>query len=138
MIRFPALAVLAVLAATALPASLTVADAPDAAASVHVRNFEFHDAATGTPVTTVHAGDVVEWTWAAGVHSVTQGVRDAYDRPLVAGGFDSGIRTTRTDPATGEALVTYRATFSDAGAFPYFCRPHDQMQGIVAVLPAEA
>lgn len=77
------------------------ADDPDASvdAEVTVRNFEFSDADTGTPVTHVEPGDTVRWTWEGGAHSVTQGVRGLGNEPV--GPSDSGIPSTSDDEDGG-------------------------------------
>jgi plastocyanin len=73
----------------------------------------------------IHAGDTVQWNWAAGhQHSVTSGTNGAAN-----GLFDSGIHS---------APFSFSQTFSATGTFPYFCQPHYRfgMTGSVTVTAA--
>lgn len=129
--------------ATALSLRADPAPATDAAtdpdgtgtaadAEVTVRNFEFSDGDTGTPVTHVAVGDTVRWTWEGGCHSVTQGVRGYGNEPVGPSAFDSGVRCTSYDE-DGTPTTTFTVTFDQPGAYKYFCRPHPQMEGLVVV-----
>lgn len=57
-------------------------------------------------------GDVVEWNWQGGTHSVTEG-----GNCTPAGGFDSGVTSASSaDP--------FCVRFNQAGEVPYHCTPH--------------
>jgi len=91
--------------------------------TVSVSNFQFTDSDTGTPVTVVHAGDTVTWTWDSGFHSVSSGA--AGQSPVA--GFDSGVLSAPTG--------SFSATFATVGVFPYTCHVHATMNGVVLVEP---
>lgn len=61
----------------------------------------------------IEVGDTVEWIWTAGFHTVTNGT-DLAD-PEVGVLFDESL-------TSGNPLVSY--TFTAAGTYAYFCRPH--------------
>lgn len=128
-----AVGVLLATASTALALDVdTLSLETDAAdATVVVRNFEFADQDTDTPVTVVETGDTVEWVWESGCHSVTEGVRAGHE-PATPAAFDSQVQCAQFDDG-GEALTTYSVTFDEPGVYTYFCRPHAQMQGTVVV-----
>lgn len=111
-------------ALAALPASATHGDH-----DVAVSNFEFTDAESGDATTRVPVGATVTWTWVSGTHSVTSGAHPALD-PLVGAGFDSGNRAT---PLPDEEPVTFSRTFTQPGAYPYYCKLHAGMRGVVVV-----
>lgn len=96
-------------------------------ATVTVRNFEFVDEDTGTPLTVVEAGDTVRWVWKGGCHSVTQGLRGQ----AIQGAFDSQVQCTTYD--NGEPATTFEVTFEEPGTYDYHCQPHAQMEGVVVV-----
>jgi plastocyanin len=73
---------------------------------------------------TIQVGDTVKWTWSAGTHSTTSGTPGAPD-----GIWDSGIQSTP---------FTFSHTFSDAGSFPYFCRPHGACCGMIGSVTVRA
>jgi plastocyanin len=82
----------------------------------------FVDSVSGTSVTTMPAGQSIQWVWLSGVHSTTSG-----SCPLgcVANGiWDSGA----------VSATTFQHTFPTAGTYPYFCTVHGtMMQGTVIV-----
>lgn len=98
----------------------------EADATVTVRDFEFEDEATGTPVTRIEAGETVRWTWTEGCHSVTEGIRGVgssmFDSKETCAVFEDG------DPQT-----TFEVTFDEPGVYTYHCQPHLQMEGLVVV-----
>lgn len=110
---------------------------PDDAHVVLVKNYEFDDteiqAPVGTPVTSIEPGQTVCWVWLEGSHSATQGVRGPYGDPVGPSVFDSGVLSAQHDRETGQPLVAFTHTFEDAGAFQYYCRPHQQQNGAVVV-----
>lgn len=89
---------------------------------VDVVNNSYVDAATGTPVTRIGAGDTVKWIWRAGAHSVTEGVNALAGR----GSFDSATLETEAGP-------TFSVTFHEAGRYAYYCKVHASMRGLVLV-----
>lgn len=103
---------------------------PDA--TVVVKNFEFEDQDTETPVTIVEAGDTVRWIWESGCHSVTEGVRGPGNQPAAPAVWDSGVLCAQFDD-DGDVLATFEVTFEEPGVHTYFCQPHAQMEGIVVV-----
>jgi plastocyanin len=81
----------------------------------------FRDSASGSNMTTVRAGDTVQWVWAGASHSSTSGACCSGD-----GVWDSGVRSSGT----------FSHTFAAAGTFPYFCTVHGSaMTGTVIVTP---
>lgn len=76
---------------------------------------------------TITEGDTVTWTWASGVHTVTNGTGAAAP--------DAGILFYVPSNASNTLFVFQ---FNIAGTFPYFCRFHElsNMKGTVIVNPA--
>jgi plastocyanin len=74
---------------------------------------------------TINVGDTVQWIRSSGSHTVTNGTGSA--DPEAGSLFDAPLNATNP-------TVTY--TFTTAGDFDYFCRPHEGfgMTGIVHVL----
>lgn len=74
---------------------------------------------------TVQVGDVVQWVWHSGAHTVTSGA--GLGDPALGALFDAPL-----DPAA----PTFSFTFTTAGDVPYLCRPHASlgMTGIVRVV----
>ncbi len=74
---------------------------------------------------TITAGDTVEWHWATGSHTVTEGTPCT----PAGGGFSYNLNS-------GNPIVTH--TFSTAGTVDYFCVPHCGlgMTGVITVDPA--
>lgn len=98
------------------------------AAEIMVLHNTFNDAATGSPVTVIDAGDSVRWTWnSPHCHSVD-------GRP----GFYSGYHyptATPESPAVAPALFHYPVpdttptlswtrTFDEPGTYRYVCEHH--------------
>jgi plastocyanin len=82
----------------------------------------FVDRTSGTNVTTIHAGDTVQWNWLGGPHSSTSGT--CAGACTADGNWDSGLMTSGT----------FNHTFPAAGTFPYFCQVHGSlMTGTVVV-----
>ena len=84
---------------------------------------------TGTPIDTVEimVGEVVRWQRLVGAHTVTNGTG--------AADADAG---TLFDVPLDAANVIFDYQFNAAGLFPFFCRPHEdvQMFGAVRVIDA--
>jgi len=78
---------------------------------------------------TIAVGDTVVWTMLGEPHTVTSGTIDGNNIGHPDGRFDSGTKFV------GEQ---YSLTFTEAGAFPYFCIIHadSQMKGTVTVTTA--
>jgi plastocyanin len=99
---------------------------PDAAAIVHISSF----LRFGPAEVTVHVGETVEWrNGSIETHTVTDDptvARTAADAELPPGAeaFDSGLLRP------GQ---TFRHTFTVAGRYRYFCRPHET-HGMVATV----
>jgi len=96
------------------------------AATFRLTGFVFDaDGNVGTPVDTakIFVGETVEWRLVSGLHTTTSGT----------GGTDpqAGALFDVMMPPTSSFTFTYTA----AGSFPFFCRPHDAfgMRGVVAV-----
>ncbi len=77
-------------------------------------------------IVNIAVGDTVQWNWSSTTvgHSVTSG-----SYPTLSGLFDAGIHT---------APFTFSYTFTTAGTFDYFCKPHGEMgmTGQVKVIQA--
>jgi plastocyanin len=73
---------------------------------------------------TIVQGDTVEWVWAAGSHTVTNG--NGASDPNAGTLFDESLNSANQ-------IVEY--VFSAAGTYPYFCRPHETfgMTGTITV-----
>ena len=72
---------------------------------------------------TIQAGDVVQWNWSSGFHTVTSGLPCTPD-----GLFDAPL-----DPGHPQ----FSRLFDTPGTYPYFCRPHCLMgmTGTIIVVP---
>ncbi len=68
---------------------------------------------------TVKVGDTVTWVWAGSGHSVVSGSGCTADDKFCSPS-DSSCGSTPTS-ASG---AMYSHTFTQAGTFPYFCKPH--------------
>lgn len=73
---------------------------------------------------TIQVGDTVQWNWASGSHTVTNG--SSLADPQLGVLFDAPLNSTNTN---------FTHTFTTAGDVPYLCRPHAGfgMTGIVRV-----
>ena len=73
---------------------------------------------------TIQVGDTVEWMWTSLSHTVTNG--NGPDDPDAGSMFDETLDSANP-------LVSY--TFTEAGAVPFFCRPHFAlgMTGVITV-----
>jgi plastocyanin len=78
----------------------------------------------------IHVGDTVMWTWDTSGHTVTSGSACTSD-----GKFCSPSNTSCATSPTSTTGMTYSHTFTSAGTFPYFCKPHCSlnMTGTVTV-----
>lgn len=109
------------------PVGVSGAHRAAAAAVVTVQSFFFDaDANAGTQIDTVkiHTGESVEWDWVNGSHTVTNGT-----------GFADPTAGTLFDAPMTISSQTFVFTFTDAGTYRYFCRPHEgfNMKGVVVV-----
>lgn len=92
----------------------TPAAGPKPTATVHIKNFAYHD-----DKLTVHVGDTVRFVNDDNdAHTVT-----ASDKSYDSGGLDTGESWTRT--------------FTKPGTYSYFCALHPYMKAVVVVLPAQ-
>jgi plastocyanin len=102
------------------PASLPSLASPSEAASseaVSIKGFAFTPKAMTVPV-----GTTVTWTNDEdSLHTVTSGTPAA-----PSGLFDSGEIDTGVD---------FSFTFTEDGAYPFFCARHDFMKGLITVTP---
>jgi len=89
----------------------TLAPIPPTTVTITATNFAFSPATV-----TIGAGDTVHWVLGEGSHTTTSGTPAAPD-----GQWDQIIAS----PVT--------ITFNQAGQFPFFCRFHPSMQGMVVV-----
>lgn len=81
---------------------------------------------------TIHVGETVRWRWDSPGHDVVSGSGGAAD-----GRFCSPNDGNCNATPTSNTGATYEHTFTEAGTFPYFCRPHFSfgMTGRVIVEP---
>jgi plastocyanin len=108
--------------------------------TVELAHNAYIDQTSLTPVTRIHSGDAVKWTWnSAHCHSVT------------FSGWDSGFHYPTTAPDSPQAIpglfeypvltdspsLSYVHTFTSPGTFTYLCVHHSSigMQGVVIVDP---
>ena len=102
---------------------------------VNVVDDQFIDPVSGTNITTIIAGDTVEWDWAPG---------DIDQHSTTSGTCTSGFCTPdfKWDSQVHNAPFSYTKTFTNADAgltFPYYCQIHGGtmgMIGTISVLPA--
>jgi plastocyanin len=96
---------------------------------VSIGNFQFTDSVSGTAISTIQAGETIEWDWANGTHSTTSGT--------CSSGFC--VPDFKWDSQVQTAPFTFTRTFNDVGTFPYYCQLHGGsmgMVGVINVLPA--
>jgi plastocyanin len=76
------------------------------------------------PSVNIVEGDTVRWVWTSASHTVTNGT----------GAADPNAGTL-FDHALNSVNPIFEYVFSTAGAYPYFCRPHESfnMKGTVVV-----
>jgi plastocyanin len=100
---------------------------PNHLVSVGLKGNQFVDAASGTSITTIHAGETVEWDWSSDTHSTTSGT---CSNGLCSPDF-------LWDSQVHDVPFSFTYTFSTAGTYPYFCSIHGPsgMTGVVNVLP---
>ena len=96
-------------------------------AFISVTGFRFDaDNNAGTQVDTVqiNTGEVVEWDWHDGTHTITNGT----------GASDPTSGTLFNGPSTA-ADPTFVVEFDNAGTFPYYCQFHEffNMKGVIVV-----
>ena len=88
----------------------------------------FQDSFSGTSLTTIHAGDTVEWQWQSSNHSSTSGT------------CTSGFCTPdfKWDSQVKNNGFVYTRQFNVVDTFPYYCQIHGGggMTGVINVLPA--
>ena len=98
------------------------------AATFTVSDFLFNaDGNAATVNDTVHilTGQVVQWNWVTGIHTVTDGVDE--NDPNAGFVIDQPLNTLSK---------TFAFQFTSAGTFPFFCRYHGtlyNMKGVVVV-----
>jgi plastocyanin len=99
----------------------------------------FNDLSTGLPLTVVHVGDAVRWTW-----------NSEHCHSIQSASFYSGFHYPEPEPTTPpllpglfhypvptlSATLAYTHTFAQTGTFMYACEHHGVigMQGVVLVL----
>ena len=81
----------------------------------------------------ISVGDTVRWTWATDFHSVTSGTSCTAD-----GQFCSPANTNCEAGSLSNTGFVYEFTFTQPGAYQYFCALHcfAGMTGVVNVMPA--
>ncbi len=79
---------------------------------------------------TINKCDTIRWVWAgAGMHTVTSGTAPTPDNKFC----DDNNMDCANAPLQGSGH-TYSFTFTTAGTYPYFCRPHSGvMKGTITV-----
>ncbi|HEX9681465.1 MAG TPA: plastocyanin/azurin family copper-binding protein [Acidimicrobiales bacterium] len=105
-------------------------DAGDGDAVVAVQGFAFTDEATGSPVTTISAGESVTWQFADPFcHSVTF--------EISPDGLDPGEGNANLVKASDEGDNTITVPFEEPGVITYYCSHHWPvgMAGTVIVTP---
>lgn len=89
-------------------------------------DFDIDNNPSGTPVDTafIMVGETVGWQRLIGIHTLTSG--ESSSDPDVGLLFDLPLDA---------ASPTYEHTYTQAGTFPFFCRPHEDldMRGVVVV-----
>src|SRR5262249_37404097 len=117
--------------ATTTPASTTTTTPPTPRVTVVAVGPDGAFVFQPDPVT-VYVGDTVRWEWSTNFHDVTSGSNGVADGKFCAPGD-----TNCAGVALSIAGDTYEHTFTQAGTYPYFCKPHysSGMVGTVVVLP---
>jgi len=90
----------------------------------------FQDSFSGTSITTINAGQTVEWQWQSNLHSTTSGTcTSGFCTP--DGLWDSQVKNLG---------FVYTRQFNTVGTFAYYCQIHggSGMTGVINVLPAGA
>ncbi len=133
--------------AAVLGAAAVAAFATQATVHVGRNGTNFIDDASGSSVTTITAGDSVQWVWEGTMqHSVTSGTCDhggggggGYGG--YGGGGGGNCEDAHIWDSTGlhGSGFAFSWTFATAGTFSYFCAMHQNaMTGKVVVLPLVA
>lgn len=106
--------------------SLASAAPPAATFQAIDKRFDYDGDPTGTAIDTARilVGETVLWQQVSRSHTVTSGT--GWADPSVGSLFD--VPLTSAEP-------TFQYTYTAAGTFPFFCRPHedDPMKGVVVV-----
>ncbi|MGH6954231.1 MAG: plastocyanin/azurin family copper-binding protein, partial [Alphaproteobacteria bacterium] len=108
----------AVLGAVLLAVAIALPALAGERTAVEIKKFKFGQESIEVP-----AGATVVWSNGDGIdHSVTHGTPGA-----LGGAFDSGLMTKGK---------SYEQTFTQTGEYPYFCKRHEFMTGVVKVVRA--
>ena len=106
-------------------------------AGVFNAQFVFRDVESGTTgLTTIHAGDTVEWDWvydydAYALHSTTSGT-------CIPGSPGTCTSSGVWDSDLYYAPHSYSLAFNNAGTFPYYCRDHGPLYDMVGTVNVAA
>ena len=106
----------AVLGAVLLAVAIALPSLAGERTAIEIKRFKFAQESIEVP-----AGTTVVWSNGDGIeHSVTHGVPGDQ-----GGAFDSGLMTKDK---------SFERTFTDVGEYPYFCKRHEFMTGVVKVV----
>jgi len=72
---------------------------------------------------TIHPGDTVQWVWQSPGHTVTSGTVKM-GMGTADNKFCSPSDMNCATAPTSTTGAMYSHTFTQAGMFPYYCRPH--------------
>jgi plastocyanin len=78
----------------------------------------------------IQAGDTVRWEWMEAFHTVNSGVNGVPD-----GSFCSPGNLSCDNNPTSPMGAVYEKMFDTPGTFPYYCRIHSGMEGVLVVFP---
>ncbi len=107
------------IAAATVVLALGMAQAGAATVQINIQGMQF---GPGNQPVTVNAGDTVRWTnFDSVTHTVTSGANRVAD-----GTFDTFLLNGQS----------FSRTYTEAGTFPYFCRPHANMVSSIVVTPS--
>jgi plastocyanin len=84
------------------------------------------------PTLSIRVGDTVQWMWASSGHSVNSGSSNC----VGDGSFCSPNDSNCAQGPLSNKGDTYSHTFTAAGTYPYFCRPHCGL-GMVGTIQVE-
>ncbi len=106
--------------------TLTATPNPNHIVFVGQGGSQFVDSVSGTNITTINAGETIQWSWSNGLHSTTSGsCSGTFCTPDFV--WNSG---NHSPP------FSFTHTFPAAGTFSYYCMIHgSMMQGAINVLP---
>jgi plastocyanin len=85
------------------------------------------DSVSGTNITTIHVGEVVEWQWASGPHSTTSGT-------CVSGFCTPDFKWDSQVHSAPFSYVPSPYPFGTSATYPYYCQIHGGSMGMIGTV----